>query len=368
MFASFRTLTAPQRRNILIAMLILIVPISIYTVTGAVRMHRNKVASVEKYDQKIEISDEQMDALVIPPTSREVRVGIYMESIYDISVKDDSWKAKFLLWFAWEGDEWEPRDYPGNRFIVGNGLANSKLLLDEYHEDGVHYQQYRVIATMEKYFDTMRYPLDSHQLKVFIEDERDMSEVRYVPDTDNSALSPYLNIAGFSVINHDTGLYLNEYSSNMGHPALEKEGFEGKKTFEYVFVTRVNRAGFSLFLKAFLSLLGILLWVCIGLYDCAYNQTNAMGAINTGIFGVVSSMIVGMNLLSDARGAGLIEYINFFSLAMILLATIYVIRINRFRARGEDGTYIACYAKSLFWVTTVMSVCTIAMFVLSALH
>ena len=366
MFENFRSLTPKGKRHIIIAMLILVIPVTVYALVGSIHMHENKISATKEYNDHMEINPETIADLEARNDTYPVRVGLYMESISDISVATNSWKAKFLLWFSWEGDHLTPEQYPGESFIIGNGQQTDKTLLEEYHENGVHYQQYRVFATIEKYFDTTRYPLDSHQLKIFIESDKDMGEVYYIADAEHSGPSPYLSIAGFDILNTDVGLYLNEYSSNMGHPSLTEKGFQGKKTFEYVFVTRVNRSGYSLFLKAFLSLLSILLWVCISLYNCAYNQNDAMGAINTGIFGVVSSMIVGMNLLSDARGGGLIEYINFFSLAMILIITVYVIRINRFRAKDVSEAFVTAYAKSLFWCASALSVGSIALFVLSA--
>ena len=366
MFENFRKLKHKEKRHIIIAMLVLIIPACIFTAFGANHLYTNKIAAIGKFEEHLEINEEKMAQLELLDASQGVTVGLYMESISNISVLTNSWDAQFLLWFSWEGDQWEPSQYPGETFIIGNGNQNRKVLLEEYHENGTHYQQYRISATVEKHFDTTRYPLESHQLKIYIEADQDMSEIYYIADLEHSALSPYLSLSGFDILNFDVGLYLNEYNSNMGHPALEDKGFEGKKTFEYVFVTRVNRAGYGLFLKAFLSLLAILLWVCISLYNCAYNQNDAMGAINTGIFGVVSSMIVGMNLLSDARGGGLIEYINFFSLTMILIITVYVIRINRFRAQRVQEAFVTAYAKSLFWSASVLSIASIVLFVVSA--
>lgn len=366
LFSNYKQLTAKEKRRIYLAALLILVPMGIYAILGATHMYQNKIEAMRKYDEKIEVTQEKMDLLTGAADAKRVSVGMLMESVADVSVRDSTWVAQFLVWFRWEGDEWTPKEYPGSTFFVGNGIVNSKQLVEEYHQDGVHYQQYRLIATIEKYFDTTRYPLDSHQLKVFIEDDRDISEVCYVADDEHSTLSPYLIIAGFDVISYDTGVYLNEYPNTLGHPTLEQKGFDGKKTMEFVFITRVNRGGYGLFLKAFLSLLGILLWVCIGLYNCAYNETDAMGAISTGIFGVVSSMIVGMNLLSDARGSGLIEYINFFSLAMILLITVFVIQINRYRAHEYPHAFTTCYAKTLFWVASALSFATIISLILCA--
>ncbi len=367
MFHSFRALCRADKGRILLAALIILIPMGIYAATGALHLHENKVSATEKYDERIEVSEERLAELTGAADAKEVLVGVYIESITDVSVRDSCWKVKFYVWFRWQGDEWTPQEYPGNTFIIGNGVLTGKQLTEEYHQDGEHYQQYRVSATIEKYFDTTRYPLDSHQLKLFIEDDRDISEVRYVADEDNSTLSPYLIVAGFDVTGYDCGLYLNEYPNDMAHPALESKGFDGKKTLEYLFLVRVNRGGYALFLKAFLGLLGILLWVCIGLYNCAYSQTDPMNAINTGIFGVVSSMIVGMNLLSETRGSGLIEYVNFFSLAMILLITVFVIRLNRYRAKQLPAGFTTCYAKMLFWVCTSLSVATIVAFIASAM-
>ena len=372
----FSSLQKKQQMKIALAMLMLIVPVALYALQGSLTMLSNKQEAGEKYTKAIEVTPEQLGALVIPESSVPVSTGIYMESIQDVSVANNQWKSKFLLWFRWNdrddrtGVLADPADYPGERFIVGNGNIDSKVLMIDRHDPltGDHYQQYRITATVEKYFDTTRYPLESHQLKIFIEDERDMSRVRYVADSENSELSPYLTIAGFDVLSHDDGIYLNEYASTMNDPVFENANFEtsGKKTMEYVFVTRVNRSGYGLFLKAFLSLFGMLLWVCIGLYNCAYNEGDALGAMNTGIFGAVSSMIVGMNLLSDARGSGLIEYVNFFALAMILVVTIYVMHINHCRKHRHNEDYVACYSQALFWTVGLLTVGTLASLVLCA--
>ncbi len=380
MVQEFTELGAKYKRRIVFAMALLLIPIIIFATTCSVSMYQNKVESTAKYDKEIEITDEQMAGLTILPDSVPVNVGMYMESITDVNVVTNSWVYKALIWFRWNDKDdpsgylAAPEDYPGNRFIAGNGLITSKTLMIDRHgvEDGLaageHYQQYRIIAKVEKYFDTTRYPLESHQLKLFIEDERDMSRVRYVNDDVNSTLSPYLSVAGFDIINHDTGLYLNEYASLMADPALENLDVEtsGKKTMEFVFVTRVKRAGYGLFLKAFLSLFGMLLWVCIGLFNNAYNRIDAMGSMSTGIFGAVSSMIVGMNLLSDARGSGLIEYINLFALAIILISTMFIIHINRARSRQEPLAYTDCLSKALFWCCSVSVVGTITALVMSA--
>ncbi len=366
MFQNFRGLRRAEKVRVILTVLIFLLPMGAYAVMGSLHMAENKAETMAKYEEKHEVTQERIDLLTGAVNAKRVLVGTQVESIPDISVRDNLWKVKFLVWFRWEGDEWPRELYPGNTFFVGNGDITRKELVEEFHQDGVHYQAYRVNATIEKYFDTTRYPLDSHQLMLFIEDDRDISEVWYVPDKDNSGLNRHLVISGFDMISTNCGVYLNEYANDMAHPVLEAKGFDGKKTMEYMFAVSVNRGGYGLFLKAFLGLLGILLWVCIGLYNCAYNGTDAMGAISTGIFGVVSSMIVGMNLLSDARGSGLIEYVNFFSLAIILLVTLFVIRINHLRSRGGSNSYAACYAKSVFWVATLLSTVTITSFILCA--
>ena len=102
MFENFQQLSPKAKRHILISMMILIIPVTVYAAMGVIHMHQNKVAAVDKYDDRIELTEEQLTEFNDLDAAREVQVGVYMESITNVSVANDSWKTKFLLWFRWD--------------------------------------------------------------------------------------------------------------------------------------------------------------------------------------------------------------------------------------------------------------------------
>ncbi len=107
-----------------------------------------------------------------------VNIGIYLDGIENVSIKDLYWTATFYVWFRWKGDK--SLD-PGKTFQIIDAKMEKKELIDSYvGADGINYQNYKVIAKMTKFFNTTRVPLDDHMLNIYIEDaSSDVSRLPY---------------------------------------------------------------------------------------------------------------------------------------------------------------------------------------------
>lgn len=71
--------------------------------------------------------------------------------------------------------------------------------------------------------------------------------------------------------------------------------------------------------------------------------------IPAALFGTVSNIMVGANLLPDALEVGLLEYVNIWGIFTILAVTISVINVNRIRSKFEDRDFAKFFGRVMFY-------------------
>ena len=303
----------------------------------------------------------------------------------------DAHSDYFETWVETHDSEYYPGETPSNvltdkntMFVIGNGefvpdsLGTLKELEEVQYYDGegrlrtMCYQKIRFNATFEKAFDSVRYPLDSVQFKMYILPTMDADYIRYVPDrsTDSegnliSGFTPYFSVtSGYRLI-HDTEdmdnftMRLNYYYDENNDPAID---YEQSVRTQLEIIVRANRAGLSLFLQAFINLFSVVIWIIIAFYSQSYTGEDSIGMLGTGLFGVISSMLVGLSMVSDSGIFSLITMINIFTLAVIMIMTYQAIAAKRAAVR-KDKVLIAYNGIKLRVLFVLLTICTVAMFV-----
>ena len=281
---------------------------------------------------------ERVDALSAGAT--DVLVGTYVENLKDVSLKNSSYQVVFQAWFRWEGDP--ELDMAGN-FRVYKGTVSGKEIIRDYHEGNVNYQLVRATATVSKNFWTRRFPLESHQLRFYLESDYPVEKVRFVPDKENSGINASLSVNGFNLVRHEVNDYYARYDN--GHSDPE---FTEVITPELVTAIEINRTSFGLYAKCFIALIGTIGWIMITLYINTYHHVDPLGMIPAALFGTVSNIMVGANLLPDALEMGLLEYVNIMGIMIILSGALSIINVNRIRNKYSDRGFAQLFGRTMF--------------------
>lgn len=313
------------------------------------------------------------------------------EGAFDHELWVSEHEAFFNEWVDLNDSRYYPGETPPNvltdketMFSIGNGefVPDSFGTLKEleevqyYDENGVlrtmYYQKVKFNGAFEKAFDSVRYPLDSVQFKMYLLPTMDANYIRYVPDhdvTDDgvmiSGFTPYFSItSGYRLINDEKAdnftLRLNYYYDENNDPAID---FEHSVRTQLEIIVRANRAGLSLFLQAFINLFSVVIWIIIAFYSQSYTGEDSVGMLGTGLFGVISSMLVGFSMVSDAGIFSLITMINIFTLAVIMIMTYQAIAAKRAQVR-KDKVLIAYNGIKLRILFVVLTLATIAIFII----
>lgn len=239
-----------------------------------------------------------------------------------------------------------------------------------------------------KSFDCPRYPLDSEEFNVFITPKQTTDVIRYEassvislapvqqeqgqvytiavygsaePLAYQAGISSLFNITdGYELISKSA--YVSPYVARLSYSGTAKgEAYENVYS-SYEIVLRVNRLGFNLFLQAFANLFAVIVWISIAFYDQSYNGEDSIGMLGTGLFGVISSVLVGISMISDANLFSLITMINIFTLCVIMLMAYEAIAAKRAKI-SKDLSAIAYSTIKLRVLFVLLLICTITIFI-----
>ncbi len=178
----------------------------------------------------------------------EVHAGIYVSRIYGVNLKENQFSADFYLWFRWKKADLKPYE----TCEVVNGHIESKELIYEDHLDDSYYTVSRVSATLTKFWDVSRFPLDNHVMTIEIEDsqDEDFKQV-YLADRDNSKYDPQVQVPGWEIKKGEAQVVSHSYTTNYGDITLPTNNASSYSRFIYSLL--IERPGYEYFLKMFLS-------------------------------------------------------------------------------------------------------------------
>lgn len=331
-----------QRKRVTVTFLLMVLGFGAFLIWSCCYLWQDKT-SEERYWQQHLSTDPQLQSEIDALSTGATRVttGTYVGNIPKISIKDSTYEIYVWVWFKWQGDD--SLD-PVNNFRFYKGTIKDLEVVKEATEGDLHYQLARCDVVVNKSFWTARFPLESHQLFLYMESNYPVSRMLYVKDADSS-VSSNISISGFDVRRSDSQVVGYRYDSTHGDPDIT----EDVVTSEFLTAIEINRTGLGLYLKCFIALVGTITWVMITLFICTYHHVDPLSMIPAALFGTVTNIMVGANLLPDAMDFGLLEMVNFFGIAILLTGALAIININRVRNKHKAMDFAGFYGKIMFF-------------------
>ncbi|MBI3270067.1 MAG: hypothetical protein HYZ53_13660 [Planctomycetes bacterium] len=180
----------------------------------------------------------------------EVIVGTNLNQIYALDLKGNQYSADFYIWFRWMDENLKPLE----TFELAKGRVTSKTGVVQKKIGDLNYASCRVLATITHFWELARFPLDDHILELQFEDnENEASQMVYVPDKENSGVSPAVRVPGWVLKRSWPEVRPSVYTTNYGDTSLSA----GNESTYSRFVSRfeILRPGRSRIFKVFIALL-----------------------------------------------------------------------------------------------------------------
>ena len=304
-----------------IASAFLLLSLLVVVIVQGEKDHANRNHALRMSPTDVEPGKTPPDPLPSNTDFTEVNIGLYLEGIENLSVRDSHWSPTFYLWFRWKGDK--SLD-PGKNFRLVDAKIDKKELITDYSSaDGNNYQLYKLIARNSKFFNTTRVPLDDHMLNIYVEDSvNDVSKLRYVVDM-STEVSSRVKIPGYNITGFSTVVKPHTYKTTYGDPRLANNS---RATFsEFNFALTIKRSGIAIYLKLFIGLFaGVLLTMCS--FFIRPSDTGPRYALpSAAYFGVIANAYMTNSLLPPSSSFGLSDLatgIGLFTISLSVVASL----------------------------------------------
>ena len=355
----FKNLHGWQKRKLIFWFLFTLILCVTYLGITGYSLYADKAAEEYYWEKHLQDNDEVVGEIGnISVNATKITTGTYIDSLKEVNIKNNYFRVVFDCWFRWEGEE--DLDMVNN-FDIYNGIINNLSVIDDFTEGTTRYQCARVDATVSQNYWTTRFPLESYQLRIYLESLHAVDRVLLVPDTEHSAVNDSISLSGYKFERSAVSVYTMKYANNMNDPEPQAPYSQ-----ELVTSLEINRNGIGLYVKCFVALVGTLTWVFITLFICTYHKVDPIGMIPGALFGTVTNIMVGANLLPDSLRLGLLEYVNLAGVAIIVLAAISVINVNRIRAKHQNMEFAKLYGRMMLYLLLTFTVVGIFWFPLMA--
>jgi len=273
-----------------------------------------------------------VSAATPPEAPDSVYVGMYVNRIYDVSLRDNRFSADFYLWFRWKNKELDPI----KSFEIVGGEKTFQSEPYRSKDGDVNYAFSRVSAVMTQHWDVSAFPFDDHVLTVQIEDgENETGTMVYLLDAGNVGKSPEIKIPGWALDKFYFGVVPYTYTTNYGDPGLPAEN---QSIFSRFYCSvRVIRPGIGYFVKLFL---GVFLSALIAFMSFYIDPTDLQSRTGLGvgaIFAAVGSEYVIASSLPDTNIMTLADQLHVAAFIFIFLSILVsVVSVNLFNKGKEN--------------------------------
>lgn len=316
------TVTSRHRRWLNVWLVIVLTVAALAGYNSCSRMISNRRESERRHAERMHpgvlesgITQAEVDQIGSDPVP--VRIGLYLDRLPELSVRDSSWTADFFLWFRWKGDA----IHPGENFQVVDGSIESKEKQDSHVDGDEHYELYRVVAKITKLFDVTRFPLDGHLLVINIEcPEYQRSELIFVPDTELCKVSSRARLPGYRITESEAVEKPHGYRSTRGDPRLPADYHAIYSEFR--FGVEIQRDGWGFFLKIFQGLYASL---AIALTAFFIKPTDVDPRFGLGVgafFASIANTYITSSLIPDTGMLTLADTINGMGMVLIFLTVV----------------------------------------------
>ena len=263
----------------------------------------------------------------------EVIAGIYVDRVIQLSVKEVSWTVDFLLWFRWTGKT--PESCEG--FQIVDGTIESKETEVDETITGEHYQRFRVVAKITKFFDVTRFPCDDHLLTIGVElPASPRRDVLFVADRENSSVSSRVNVPAYRIQPAVVLEKPHSYKTTRGDPRLPPKA---KSTYSQLRMgIGIERVGWGLYFKMFQFLFIAVLLAHLAFFIRPIEVDPRFGLGVGALFAAVANAYVVSTLVPDTGVLALADIVNGIGIATILITVIQsTISLYLFSVREQEA-------------------------------
>ena len=305
----------------------------ITTIVAATIVRNDKINSDKHHKYSLDANFQEAGRTWIDPATlaknqkgdvAKVAVGMYVDHIVDLSTLNTNWTVDFYIWFRWK----DKNIHPGDTFQIMDGEILSSDKVDSTNFEGEHYELYRVVAKITKFFNVMRFPRDDHMLTIPVENKiYTWQQMQFVADTEVSDISSRVILPDYEIKRTYLSTKPHPYKTNRGDPRYKSDRMIVYD--QVIYGLEIVRPDWGLYFKMFESLFASVATALL----VFFMNPQGDGRVGLGIgafFAAVASSYVTTTELPGIGILTLSDLINIMGMATIFLSvlcSIFVMKI-----------------------------------------
>jgi len=240
------------------------------------------------------------------------KIGMYVLSLSDFKIDDQSFKADFWIWFIYDNDSLVMKD----AIEVMNAKSTEFSNYSIEKKGGKNWAQMKCKAVINQNWDVTKFPFDKQNLFIKIEHTMlDADEVVFIADSENSKIDSTFFLDDWDINSFQLKSIKRTYNTTFGDPVLK-----GSSTYPGVeaeiIITRAHSQGIlvkmltGVYVAFSIALLGFLIKPSLA---------DRLGLCVGGIFAAVGNKYIIESIVPSSTANTLLDSIHNLTFVAILI-------------------------------------------------
>lgn len=260
-----------------------------------------------------------------------VKIGAFVNDIYDINLSEQSFSAQFWVWFNYRNPELKP--------LETLEITNAKSLetgLDFTEEkDGVVWAGKKVEAAIKKDWDIRRFPFDEQVMSIELEEsDLDIGSMIYVADRENTKLDPNLRLGNWIIDSFRISVGTKKYDTTYGDPTLSEASEYPRATLQIF----IRRQSWGLFFSLFTGLYVAFFISSLVFFIDPIEVDPRFGLSVGGLFAAVGNKYIVDSILPQSTTFTLVDKLHILTYIFLLLCIVLSVISLRIWKNGKEIT------------------------------
>lgn len=255
-----------------------------------------------------------------------VKIGAYINDIYDIDLSAQSFSAEFWVWFNYSNPALHPQE--SMELLNAKSFDCPNVFTRSVQEKNMQWCEKKYIATLKKEWDIRNFPFDAQKMTIELEEGvMDTQSLVYLPDYENSKLDSSIQLGNWKIKSFEINSQSRPYQSNFGDPRLS----ETKSAYTHLDLNiHLQRKAWGLFFSLFTGMYVAFLISWIVFFIEPHYVDPRFGLSVGGLFASVGNKYIVDSELPQTTSFTLVDklyIITYISLLMCIILSVVSLRL-----------------------------------------
>lgn len=268
-------------------------------------------------------------AFPAPAQTDTVKIGMFVNDIYDINLSEKSFSSEFWVWFNYRDSLLKP--------LESLEIPNAKEIessLDFFEiKDGVCWAGKKVHAVLKKDWDIRRFPFDKQSLTIELEDSNyDIQSMVYVADAENTRFDEHLKLSNWKITGFTLQSDSRKYPTTYGDPSLT-----GSSEYPHAMLTlNIQRRSWGLFFSLFTGLYVAFFISSLVFFIDPVDVDPRFGLSVGGLFAAVGNKYIVDSILPQSTTFTLVDKLHILTYLFMLVCIVSSVISLRIWKNGNE--------------------------------